>query len=1068
MNLFYRKSSCFLCIFLLSFFSLLLSSAHLCLAAEPLNDPIHLSVSSGKLSPSLVDLIDTGQEEIEVIVIFNDDDIRREAGSQRKDLGLKSNNQTILAEKRDKYNSRKSLVFSRLDFQDYVVETDYENLPITHLTINKNALNGLLRMGEVASVQENGVVYMSLAESLPLINAPATHSNGYTGSGTSVAVLDTGVNYTLADFGSCTSPGNPVSCKVAYVQDFAPNDGSLDADGHGTNVSGVVVGVAPDTKIIGLDVFNGLSASYTDIINAINWVIGDTTYNIVAVNLSLGGSLKYTAECPGDSLAVAISNLKTAGITTAVSSGNNNYKDGLTAPACAPDGISVGAVYDANIGNDISYDSGCVDATTAADKVTCFSNSATFLKMLAPGANVTAAGSTYRGTSQAAPHVAGAVAVLKESAPGLSVDEVTTRLTGTGVPVTDHLNSIVTPRLNLYNAVFSDPLIGFTPTSLSFYEIQNGTLPLGQNLTIRNDGGGILSWSVAANQSWLDLTPTGGTDYGNVTVSVNTSSLAQGTYSAIITITGNAGNSPKTIPVSLTVFDPTYTEDFETIDLTNLPWETTGDAAWSVPNTLTGYGGSYSAESGTITDSQGTKLRVSLNLTERGFVHFQLKTSTQPQWDKLIFTVDNSTAYGKWDGWHGETGWTHVISTLEVDAGTHVFSWEYEKDSLYSAGSDKVWIDDIVFPAFDYDVQNIQISPTSHSYGNVAVGESSAVQTFSITNTNSGTNSLNIISSVSIVGTDPGDFSIQSDTCSSQTILPGAGCAVGVIFSPSSTGAKSADLRILSDDPDTQILRTALNGTGLTPFTLTVSKSGSGGGTVTSSPAGIDCGIDCSEIYLDGTSVTLSAVADFESNFDGWSGGGCVGTGNCVVTITAVTEVTASFSAYPPVADFSASPLTGNAPVIVDFSDSSTNTPTSWNWNFGDGGTAAAQNPSYVYQAAGTYTVSLTSTNAGGSDDEIKAGYISVGLCSNQPVRVGVSYYNTIQDSYSATLDGEIITIETHIASFAEDLVFNKDISVTLAQGYNCEYSAQAPGATLAGSLTISAGTLVVEELTIL
>ena len=80
----------------------------------------------------------------------------------------------------------------------------------------------------------------------------------------------------------------------------------------------------------------------------------------------------------------------------------------------------------------------------------------------------------------------------------------------------------------------------------------------------------------------------------------------------------------------------------------------------------------------------------------------------------------------------------------------------------------------------------------------------------------------------------------------------------------------------------------------------------------------------------------------------------------------------------PPVANFSGSPTSGAAPLTVNFTDSSTNTPTSWSWNFGDSSTSTAQNPSHQYQNAGSYTVTLTATNAGGSDGETKTNYITV------------------------------------------------------------------------------------------
>jgi hypothetical protein len=76
---------------------------------------------------------------------------------------------------------------------------------------------------------------------------------------------------------------------------------------------------------------------------------------------------------------------------------------------------------------------------------------------------------------------------------------------------------------------------------------------------------------------------------------------------------------------------------------------------------------------------------------------------------------------------------------------------------------------------------------------------------------------------------------------------------------------------------------------------LTVLKTGDGSGTVTSIPPGIVCGLDCSQAFLEGTEVTLSASANIGSVFDGWSGA-CTGTGPCTMTLDTDTEVTASFS----------------------------------------------------------------------------------------------------------------------------------------------------------------------------
>jgi hypothetical protein len=84
-----------------------------------------------------------------------------------------------------------------------------------------------------------------------------------------------------------------------------------------------------------------------------------------------------------------------------------------------------------------------------------------------------------------------------------------------------------------------------------------------------------------------------------------------------------------------------------------------------------------------------------------------------------------------------------------------------------------------------------------------------------------------------------------------------------------------------------------------TPYTLTVSKSGTGTGTVTSSPSGIDCGPDCSESYNQGTNVTLTATPASGSIFGGWSGGGCSGTGSCSITMNSNQTITATFNQQP-------------------------------------------------------------------------------------------------------------------------------------------------------------------------
>jgi PKD repeat protein len=82
----------------------------------------------------------------------------------------------------------------------------------------------------------------------------------------------------------------------------------------------------------------------------------------------------------------------------------------------------------------------------------------------------------------------------------------------------------------------------------------------------------------------------------------------------------------------------------------------------------------------------------------------------------------------------------------------------------------------------------------------------------------------------------------------------------------------------------------------------------------------------------------------------------------------------------PPVANFTGTPTSGTAPLNVQFTDTSTNNPTSWAWDFDNNGTAdsTVKNPSHIYANPGTYSVKLTAANSGGSDVEVKTGYITV------------------------------------------------------------------------------------------
>ena len=92
----------------------------------------------------------------------------------------------------------------------------------------------------------------------------------------------------------------------------------------------------------------------------------------------------------------------------------------------------------------------------------------------------------------------------------------------------------------------------------------------------------------------------------------------------------------------------------------------------------------------------------------------------------------------------------------------------------------------------------------------------------------------------------------------------------------------------------------------------------------------------------------------------------------------AKTDLIRAEPSKPPAAGFSAAPVSGGAPLTVQFTDKSANNPVTWLWEFGDGTTSAAQNPKHTYTAVGTYSVGLTVGNAAGSGSITKSAYITV------------------------------------------------------------------------------------------
>jgi subtilisin family serine protease len=290
-----------------------------------------------------------------------------------------------------------------------------------------------------------------------------------------VAVLDTGIDSDHPDLADdivaqqcfCTNADGVTGCCPGGRTEAAGAGAAEDEQGHGTHVAGIITsggrvaprGMAPDADIVAVRVLDktGAAASSTQLMKAFDWIIStQPAVKIVNTSLVFGS---FPGSCDSASafttaLAQAVNTLRARGTLTVSSTGNAANKSETGAPACLSQAIGVGAVYDGNVGT-ISF--GCTDGSTAGDKITCFSNSSSALDLLAPGAAITSSGlgggvAGFAGTSQAAPHVAGAVALLLQVKPAATADQLETALKASGRPIVD-TNGISAPRIDVKTAV---------------------------------------------------------------------------------------------------------------------------------------------------------------------------------------------------------------------------------------------------------------------------------------------------------------------------------------------------------------------------------------------------------------------------------------------------------------------------------------------------------------------------------------------------------------------------------------------------------------------------------------
>ncbi|MFZ9859345.1 MAG: S8 family serine peptidase [Roseiflexaceae bacterium] len=376
--------------------------------------------------------------------------------------------------------------------------------PILFMTARRANIETIYNDTDVVSIVQDGVTPLAMYVSSELLGLKVSHESGYDGTGTSVAVLDTGVLSTheflsgqvVAE--ACFSTNNFYStsyCPDGVSSSTVTGSGKpctgLSGCTHGTHVAGTIAGkaittsggiatrgVAPGAKIIAIQVFSYFKSGTSfcssaagclyswdsDQIAALDWLYDNAATpswgTLASVNMSLGGSTKYTTSCDGITRKTYVDQLRTIGVATVIASGNSGFSDGVSAPACISTAIAVGATSLPHSGLTGDVVASFSNAPTIASNSVLNANNDRLLDLLAPGqyvhSSMSSSNTAYSfqsGTSMAAPHVAGAWAVLKQVDSSASVQQVLAWLYQSGVTITDRRNGLQLPRISLFAAI---------------------------------------------------------------------------------------------------------------------------------------------------------------------------------------------------------------------------------------------------------------------------------------------------------------------------------------------------------------------------------------------------------------------------------------------------------------------------------------------------------------------------------------------------------------------------------------------------------------------------------------
>jgi len=378
---------------------------------------------------------------------------------------------------------------------DFTLARRFRTVPAFAGEISAAGVAALTARPEVDRIDLDVGGHVDLAEVVPLIKADVVHALGYTGQGVTVALLDSGIDTDHPDLGddliaqACFCSGGTGCCPDGSTTQFG-NGAAEDDNGHGSGVAGVITsngvvsppGVAPKAKLVLVKVVDSTGAfcCTSDVIAGLDWVNANRP-DVKIVNMSLGTTIQFGGDCDNArsftrAFAASINSLRARGVTTFASAGNDGSGTAMEAPACVANVVSAGAVYDSDVGPVTAH--GCTDATTAADQVTCFSNSDASTDLFAPGAPTTSDGlaggtNNYYGTSFASPAAAACAADLLQAYPSLTPSRIETAVRTSAVHVTAPRNGLTFPRLDCLAALQSlatvtGLLVSGDPTTLSW------------------------------------------------------------------------------------------------------------------------------------------------------------------------------------------------------------------------------------------------------------------------------------------------------------------------------------------------------------------------------------------------------------------------------------------------------------------------------------------------------------------------------------------------------------------------------------------------------------------------